>query len=76
MSTQLPRAGPEVDADFASAASLAENVAFNGAPEELARIVSAGPRGAAALAGLAVFIVVAIWFAFFVWVFLPRGAIG
>ncbi len=61
---------------FASAASLAENVGFHGTPDRLAQIVSAGPRGAAALAGLAVFILVAIWFAFFVWIFLPRGAIG
>ena len=37
-------------------------------------IVAAGPRGAIALAGIATAIVVAIWFAFYLFVFLPRGA--
>ncbi len=36
----------------------------------------AGPRGALALAGLTVAILLAIWLAFFVFVFLPRGAVG
>lgn len=38
------------------------------------RIVASGPRGAIALAGLTTLIVVAIWFAFYFLVFVPRGA--
>jgi hypothetical protein len=45
-----------------------------GDPERLHAIVAAGPRGAIILAGLATFIVVAIWFAFYLLVFIPRGA--
>jgi hypothetical protein len=41
-----------------------------------AEIVAAGPRGAIALAGLTVAMLLAIWLAFFVFVFLPRGAVG
>jgi hypothetical protein len=36
-------------------------------------IVERGPRGAIALAGIATFIVVAIWFAFYLFVFSPRA---
>jgi len=39
---------------------------------EIDRIVQAGPRGAIALAGLATGIVVALWLAFYVFVFLAR----
>ena len=35
-------------------------------------IVSRGPAGALALAGVAVAIVIALWFAFYLFVFLPR----
>jgi len=59
-----------------SAAFRPENVAFLGSEEELQRIAAAGPRGAVALAGLAVAVVIAIWLAFYVFVFLPRGPIG
>jgi hypothetical protein len=38
-------------------------------------IVAAGPRGALALAGIAAALVVAMWFAFYLFVFLPRGAL-
>ena len=38
-------------------------------------IVSRGPAGAFAVAGIATAIVVAIYFAFYFFVFLPRGAI-
>lgn len=37
------------------------------------QIVSRGPTGALALAGIAVAIVLAIWFAFYFLVFVPRG---
>jgi hypothetical protein len=35
-------------------------------------IVRAGPRGAIALAGLGTLIVIALWYAFYLVVFLPR----
>lgn len=38
-------------------------------------VVAAGPRGALALAGIATAIVVALWLAFYLFVFLPRGAL-
>ena len=63
-------------AEHASAAYRAENVAFIGSEEELERIAAAGPRGAVALAGVAVALLLAVWLAFYVFVFLPRGAIG
>lgn len=36
-------------------------------------IVSRGPGGALALAGMAVLIVLAVWFAFYLFVFIPRA---
>jgi hypothetical protein len=42
-------------------------------PEDVERIVREGPRGAIALAGVATLIVVALWFAFYFFVFMPRG---
>jgi uncharacterized membrane protein len=44
--------------------------------ERVAQIVAQGPRGALALAATAVAIVVAIWVAFYLLAFLPRGPIG
>ena len=38
-------------------------------------IVSRGPAGAFAVAGIATAIVVAIYFAFYVFAYLPRGAV-
>jgi hypothetical protein len=38
-------------------------------------IVSRGPSGAFAVAGIATAIVVAIYFAFYVFIYLPRGAV-
>jgi hypothetical protein len=38
-------------------------------------IVESGPHGAIALAGTATAIVIALWFAFYFLVFLPRGVI-
>ena len=38
-------------------------------------IVKSGPRGAVAVAGIATAIVVALWFAFYLMVFLPRGSV-
>lgn len=59
-----------------SAAVNPENVAVYGRQDELEEIVAAGPRGAVAVAGLAVAVLLAIWVAFFLGVFLPRGAVG
>jgi hypothetical protein len=39
------------------------------------RIVRSGPLGAVAVAGIATAIVIALWFAFYFMVFLPRGSI-
>ncbi len=38
-------------------------------------IVRAGPHGALAVAGIAVAVVIALWFAFYFLVFLPRGSV-
>ena len=62
--------------DHVSAAFRPENVAVFGGDEELNAIVAAGPRGALALAGLSVAVLLALWFAFFIFVYLPRGASG
>jgi hypothetical protein len=43
--------------------------------QELEEIVSRGPGGAFALAGIATAIVVAMYFIFYVVVYLPRGPI-
>ncbi|CAN0625216.1 conserved protein of unknown function [Burkholderia multivorans] len=43
--------------------------------ERVDEIVRQGPRGALALAGTATALVVAMWFAFYFLVFLPRGVI-
>ena len=37
-------------------------------------IVRAGPGGAVAVAGIATAIVIGLWFAFYLFVFLPRSA--
>lgn len=43
--------------------------------EELERIVREGPRGTWAVAGLATFLVVLIYFLFYFLAYLPRGAV-
>ena len=43
--------------------------------ERVDEIVREGPAGAIAVAGIATAIVVALWFAFYFLVFLPRGVI-
>jgi hypothetical protein len=43
--------------------------------EAVEHVVARGPTGALALAGVATACVVAIWFAFYLFVFLPRGAL-
>jgi hypothetical protein len=51
-----------------AAASESEN-------DSVDAIVRAGPGGAIAVAGIATAIVIALWFAFYWLVFLPRGAV-
>lgn len=41
--------------------------------DDVDAIVSAGPRGALMIAGIATALVVAMWFAFYLLVFVPRG---
>ena len=38
-------------------------------------VVEAGPSGAFAVAGIAVAVVIGLWFAFYFFVYLPRGAV-
>jgi hypothetical protein len=71
----LPTVDDRVE-DHVSAAFRPENVAPHGSQDDMQKIVAKGPRGALALAGLAVAALLAIWIAFFVFVFLPRGAVG
>lgn len=50
----------------------------SGAPptdDEVERVVAAGPHGAIAVAGVATLIVMALWFGFYFFVFLPRGVV-
>lgn len=50
------------------------NSPFEEREEQVDDVVARGPRGALVLAGVATFIVVAIWFAFYLLVFMPRGS--
>ena len=52
--------------------STEENAAE--ADDAVSTIVRAGPSGAIAVAGIATAIVIALWFAFYLLVFLPRSA--
>ncbi len=40
---------------------------------DIEAIVESGPRGSIAVAGIATFLIVAIWFAFYLFVFPPRA---
>ena len=59
-----------------SAAFNRENVAFHGSDDEVLAIAALGPRGAALVAGIAVAILLAIWIAFYFFIFVPRGSVG
>jgi hypothetical protein len=57
---------------------MTDDTDSNDASREEARvdeIVRRGPRGALAVAGIAVAIVVAMWFLFYFFAFVPRGNI-
>lgn len=62
--------------DHVSSAFRRENVAVEGSPDEIRTIAATGAHGAMAVAGLSVAAIIAIWFAFFLFVYLPRGAVG
>ena len=47
--------------------------ASNSEDESVDAIVRSGPAGAVAVAGIATAIVIALWFAFYLMVFLPRS---
>ena len=53
--------------------SSASEPAPQGDDAKVEEIVSAGPQGAIAVAGVATAIVIALWFAFYLLVFLPRS---
>jgi hypothetical protein len=61
---------------YVSAAFRPENVALHGDDADVQKIVAEGPRGALALAGLTVAALLALWFAFFLFIYLPRGVSG
>jgi len=53
----------------------ADPEALPGTDAEVDEIVGRGPTGAFAVAGVATAIVVAIYFAFYFFIYLPRGAV-
>jgi hypothetical protein len=59
-----------------SAAFSRENVAFHGNEHEVLAIAAKGPRGAALVAALSVAALLAIWIAFYFFIFVPRGDVG
>ncbi|MGO4670360.1 hypothetical protein AB4Z40_30295 [Bosea sp. 2YAB26] len=61
--------------DYVSSAFRRENVAIVGSPDEIRRVAAEGVSGAMAVAGLAVAAILVIWFAFFLFIYLPRGAV-
>jgi hypothetical protein len=61
---------------YVSAAFCRENVVFHGNEDEVLAIAAEGPRGAVWVAGISVAILLAIWIAFFFFIFVPRGNVG
>ncbi len=52
-----------------------DDAASRGIDAEVDRIVAAGPSGAFAVAGVATALVLAIYIAFYVFAYLPRGIV-
>jgi hypothetical protein len=71
----MPRSNTGIESHV-SAAFSRENVAFHGNENEVLAIAAQGPRGAALVAGISVAILLAIWIAFFFFIFVPRGNVG
>lgn len=57
------------------ARSTARQPAADTTDQRVDEIVGRGPSGAFAVAGVATAIVVAIWFGFYFFIYLPRGAV-
>jgi hypothetical protein len=53
--------------------SSSSETALQGDDARVDEIVRAGPQGAIAVAGIATAVVVGLWFAFYLLVFLPRS---
>ena len=53
--------------------SSSPQAASSSEDEAVETIVRAGPGGAVAVAGIATAVVIALWFAFYLFVFLPRS---
>jgi hypothetical protein len=62
--------------DHVSAAFSRENVAFHGNDDEVLAITAGGPRGAVLVAGISVAVLLALWIAFYFFIFVPRGSVG
>ena len=62
--------------DHVSAAVSRENVAFHGNDDEVLAIAAEGPRGAALVSAISVAVLLAIWIAFYFFIFVPRGSVG
>jgi hypothetical protein len=62
--------------DHVSAAFSRENVAFHGSDDEVLAIAADSPRGAVLVAGISVAVLLAIWIAFYFFIFVPRGDVG
>jgi len=71
----MPRSDNRIE-DHVSAAFCSENVAFHGGEDEVLAIAAKGPRGAVLVAGISVAVLLAIWIAFYFFIFVPRGQVG
>jgi hypothetical protein len=71
----MPTSDTEIEGHV-SAAFCRENVAFHGNEDEVLAIAAEGPRGAALVAGISVAVLLAIWIAFYFFIFVPRGSVG
>lgn len=57
-------------------ADLSDDALDQADPALLAEVMREVPKGALALAGLTVGLLVLAWFAMYLFVFLPRGSVG
>jgi len=71
----MPRSDNRIE-DHVLAAFCRENVAFHGNDDEVLAIAAKGPRGAVLVAGISVAVLLAIWIAFYFFIFVPRGDVG
>ena len=64
------------DEHHQSAAHRPDNVAAPIGPDEAAKALKNGPRGALLIASIAVALLFLAWMAFYFFLFIPRGPIG